>query len=93
MPKITNRSLTLKRVCIRVWEDDYEKLQKVAKSGGDVGVNMLIREIVHSYVVQLAALERRNLDRLETQDPKSPLSLELELSDFENETETEETVE
>ena len=93
MPKITNRSLTLKRVCIRVWEDDYEKLQKVAKSNGDVGVNMLIREIVHSYVVQLAALERRNLDRLETQDPKTPLSLELELSDFENETETEETVE
>ena len=88
MPKLTNRSLTLKRVCIRVWEDDYEKLQQVAKSNGDVGVNMLIREIVHSYVVQLAALERRNLDRLETRDPKStPLSLELELSDFEDEKE------
>ncbi len=62
MPQITDRPLT--RVCIRLWKDDYEKLRLVSQASGETGLNHLIRTIVHSYVTQLNAIERRNLDKL-----------------------------
>lgn len=62
MPKISEKPLT--RVCIRVWKEDYDKLREVSEASNDIGVNLLIREIVHNYVKNLRDRERQNLDRL-----------------------------
>lgn len=55
----------LARICVRIWQDDYLRLRQVSAAAGDVGLNLLIRTIIHSYITQLDALERRNLDALD----------------------------
>src|SRR5258708_38203922 len=54
----------LARICVRVFADDYEKDQKVAQARG-VPVNVIIRECLHSFILRLNDLERRNLDTLQ----------------------------
>jgi hypothetical protein len=59
----------LTRICIRVFESDYNKAQKVAQMRG-VPVNVIIRECLHSFILRLNDLERQNLDTIRTEMAK-----------------------
>lgn len=61
----------LLRVCVRLYEADYEKLRAVSEAKGDVGLNLLIRSIIHDYVKRLNDNERRAIDKLNPQIPVS----------------------
>ena len=43
------RDKSLERTCVRLRKDDCEKLRKLSKST-DVGLNKVIRRIVHAFV-------------------------------------------
>jgi len=69
----------LTRVCIRLWADDYEKLRRVCEAQGDLGLNMVIRTIVHDYVMRLNDRERKAIDAIAEYKPAEPVNpLDLE---------------
>jgi len=76
MPQIQKR---MKRICIRLWEDDWEKLVQVSSTSGDTGFNHLVREIVHSYVTHLKDKERAKHDKISLQIPIDLSELNLEI--------------
>lgn len=61
MPRISDKPLI--RVAHRVWKDDYANLKRFADSTGNISINMLVRQILHEYVVRLQDLERQKLDQ------------------------------
>ena len=63
MPLISDKPL--KRVCIRLWEDDYDAIQRLANEGSETSTNEIIRTIVHNYVLRMKDLERRKLDAIQ----------------------------
>ena len=61
---MTRRSdRTLKKVTIRVWEDDWAALEEISHFQ-DAEVNRLAREMFHTFITQSRALAQRNMDRL-----------------------------
>ena len=54
----------LVRVCLRVRKDDYEYIRRVAEATDTGGMNHMIRTILHSYVTQMRAVERKHLDKV-----------------------------
>jgi hypothetical protein len=64
MPTVSSEPLI--RVCIRVRKADYDYIRTVTETVDAGGINLIIRTAIHSYVTQLKAIERRNLDKLES---------------------------
>lgn len=61
MPKISDRKL--RRVCLRLYDDDYVELEKLAGAAGEA-VNLVIREAVHVYVLHAKDKVRERIDNL-----------------------------
>ncbi len=61
MPAKSEEPLT--RLCLRLRTDDLTDLTLLSEASGNP-INKLVREIVHSYVVQLRDKRRQNLDQL-----------------------------
>lgn len=80
MPRTYNDK-TLARVCVRVWADDYEYLRRVSKVQGALGLNLTIRQIIHSYVSHLKDEEQRQLNKLP--DDTDLLDIQIDLSNLE----------
>ena len=76
MPQL-DRPMT--RVCVRLWAEDCEELQRLAATNGNLTFNLVLRQIVHSYVTQMRAKVRRNLDKLPTAPP-----VEIEIEDLQD---------
>jgi len=62
----TSDAITLERICVRLRADDLEVIRELAASGASLGLNGLIREILHSYVVRMRAAERDAIDKITT---------------------------
>jgi len=75
---VLERPLT--RVCIRLWEDDYEAIREIAN--GEVSINLIIRQVVHSFVVHSNDKKRRKLDQI-----PAPTVIDIDLSALELESE------
>jgi hypothetical protein len=52
------------RVCVRLWREDYEYIRRVSQANGEVGLNLLIRQSVHTIANQFRAKERGKIDNL-----------------------------
>jgi hypothetical protein len=65
MPASSDRDVPKVRVCHRLWEDDLEFIREIASSGGS-GENAIIRQMVHSVVLQMKAKQREALDKIES---------------------------
>ena len=65
----------LERVCIRLWADDYRYLKAMRQN---MGLNMLIRQIVHSYVVHVKDQEQKQLNKVDDLTDLEPLNLNLD---------------
>lgn len=74
----------LTRVCLRLYESDYEKLRLLSRSNGDQGINQIVREIIHSYVTNLTDLENQSLSRTPTRIPDLSPELLFELATIED---------
>ena len=77
MPRISEEAL--ERVCLRVWADDYEYLRTICKSQGSLSLNLLIRQIIRRYVMELRDVERHQQDKIPDNKlgPLDPGDLEL----------------
>lgn len=53
------------RLCVRIWADDHDYLRKIK---GNLGVNLLIRQIIHSYVTHDRDEKQRQMEALTRQD-------------------------
>lgn len=65
MPKILNDDRALSRICVRLWADDYKFLREMSQSQGTLGLNLLIRQIIHSYVAHVRDNENRELSKID----------------------------
>lgn len=83
MPRIYEDK-TLARICVRLWADDCEFLRNLSRAR-ELGLNLLIRQIIHSYVAHVKDREHQELNKLDDIKPLDAIDLEnLEL-DFEEE--------
>ena len=76
------------RVCVRLWREDYEYIRRISEANGEVGLNLLIRQSVHTIANQFRAKERGKIDDLAA---PAPIEITLDEEDF-IEQSTEETV-
>jgi len=60
MPAKSETPLT--RLCLRLRSDDLEVLENMGAASG-TNLNLLVREIVHKFVINLQDLRRRHLDQ------------------------------
>lgn len=59
------------KVTLRVGKSDYEYLRQMAESKFDYGgLNLIIRQILHAFVVQSKALEEKHKQKLQTKEPQ-----------------------
>ena len=79
---------TLTRVCVRLWADDYEYLRRMSQSRGSLGLNLLIRQVVHSYVAHTNDQENQQLNKL-PDGALDDLEIEIDLTGLEFEPEPE----
>lgn len=86
MPKRTYDDKTLVRVCQRLWADDLDYLRRLSQSQGSLGLNLLIRQIIHSYVAHLKDNEVREMNKL-SDEALAGLDIEIDLSGMEFEPE------
>jgi hypothetical protein len=66
-----------------------EYLQSVSRTEGTIGFNMLVRQIVHSYVVHVRDKQQQQLDKLPNDDLKDLPKIELQFTDLDFEPEEE----
>jgi len=64
MPKISDRPL--QKICVRLWEDDYNYLLQKSKENPETPFNFLVRNIVTTFVRQMKATENRMIDAADT---------------------------
>lgn len=62
MPQVFDKPLA--RICVRVYAEDYNYILEMA-SASDVSANLIIRNIVNSYVKNLRDREREKIDQIE----------------------------
>jgi predicted DNA binding CopG/RHH family protein len=60
MPAKSETPLT--RLCLRLRSDDLEVLENMGAASG-TNLNLLVREIVHKFVINLQDFRRRSLDQ------------------------------
>ena len=72
MPRVNNE-LPMRKVCHRLYEEDMRYCEEMALSNPELGVNFLIRRMVHTMVLQLKERERQKLDLL---SPSTAINLE-----------------
>jgi hypothetical protein len=57
----------LRKILIRVYEDDYEYIMDMAAaSDGDISANLILRNIIANYVKGLREIERSKIDEKRT---------------------------
>jgi hypothetical protein len=70
----------MRKVCIRLYEEDLVYCEGMSETNPDLGVNFLLRRMVHTVVLQLKEKERQKLDKIDH-------SLAINLEEFESEVE------
>lgn len=67
MPQVFDKPLA--RICVRVYDEDYKYILEMAASS-NVSANLIIRNIVNSYVKSLRDRERTRMDQLNQEAAK-----------------------
>ena len=82
----------LARICVRVFQDDYDFIREMADAApGEVSANLILRTIIHNYVNQIRANQRGKIDSTQTIRPSDVdlSSIEIDLGGEPRSTETE----
>lgn len=63
MPQVTDKPLI--RICTRLFAEDLEYLTRMAEATeAGISRDMILRNIVHNYVMQIKSRERARLDSI-----------------------------
>jgi hypothetical protein len=60
----------LTRLCLRLLTEDLDFIEKLDQFA-DQGTNAIIRQMVHTMVLNMRAIERRNLDQIKIPDAEA----------------------
>lgn len=81
----------LAKVCLRIFEDDYNFIKEMADSAAEssglarrgtvdsISANRIIRQIINNYVNQIRADARQRVDKLDPVKPTGPTAVDIQL--------------